>query len=125
MSHHTITITRLPDDENDDTAYVIGGEHDSTCQVWRECDGEHPDAECTPEERSGDMILHGIRHRLIDHMWCHWTDECAVDHCTELGLEADEKGELGTFVLDIEWDDDFYGVIGGPVPQPTDPQEKQ
>lgn len=113
---HTITITRLPDDERDDAEYTIGGSCDQWCTVWRECDEKHP-APTDDEIASGEATWHGVEHMsILDIGWSVQTTECGLDYAYDLGLEADRVEALGAYVLDVEWDGDgWQACIGDPV----------
>ena len=63
---HTITITRLPDETQDDAEYVVGGSCDSKCTIWWECRRKACSA-MDPEHAAGDeRVRHGKVHR---HIW--------------------------------------------------------
>ena len=114
---HTVTITRLPDETSDDVEYTVGGEHDSTCEAWWECQSinhRHPKNENydlyewstkrTPEE-----------HRFIDGMWMVQAG-CGFDTAlADNGAEIDQRfirAGLGTFELLIEFDDWWDARVG-------------
>ena len=110
---HTITITRLPDDQHDDAEFEIGGTCDNQCTVWRECDQVHYVATEAEIDR-GEAVWHGVWHRNIFGVgWCVETTECGLDYAYELGLEAASAESTGTYLLDIEWDGDGWVAIIG------------
>lgn len=113
---HTITITRLPDDENDDAEYAIDGPCDSDCRVWRECPRatcQRMSSEYPPFE---ERYRHGVEHKRIDGVWMVDMNECGLDHAYHLNLAADEMGELGTYALQVDWDgDEWCALIGDKI----------
>lgn len=110
---HTITITKLPDTESDDVEYTIGGEHEGSCRVWYECSEKHPEP-TESEQEAGLATWHEAEHMdIFDLGWCVESNECGVDHDSELNLRVEVHGRLGTFALDIEWDGDgWISTIG-------------
>lgn len=121
---HTITITKLPDDVDDDIHYKIGGTCDGRCEFYRPCTKlwhRHPKNEW------GDMDDEWGNSRVGPHMWLEgeWMKvaegECAVQFADCIGEHAEDNGQLGTFALALEWDgDSWHGEpVGEPIPEPT------
>jgi hypothetical protein len=116
---HTITITRLPDEHNDDADYEVAGACDNSCTVWRECEAKHPRA-TEGEESSGKATWHGVEHMAILGIgWCVIDEsDCGLNYAYGLGLEAAAVTEIGTYALDIDWDGDGWVAY---VVVPTSP----
>lgn len=112
---HTITITRLPDAEQDNVEYEVGGTCDQSCTVYRECEEKHP-ASTDDEISSGEATWHGVEHMdIYDQGWNVPSGECGVTFAHDLSLEADQVQALGTYALDVEWDGDgWLAYIGTP-----------
>lgn len=106
---HTITITRLPDETQDDAEYVIGGSCDSKCTVWWECRRKACSA-MDPEHAAGDeRVRHGKVHRHIWGVgWCVESTDCGEQFAYDLSMQADAAPALGTYPLSIEWDGDGW-----------------
>lgn len=117
---HTITITRLPDEQHDDAEYEIGGTCDEWCTVWDECAESHPAAAWTTYDTA---VFHGVEHRdILGVGWCVRTTQCGLDYTHELGLEAEQAEAGGTYALDIEWDGDgWIAYLGDPEPHSSEP----
>lgn len=109
---HTITITRLPDEESDDYEYEIGGEHDHRCESYRECAKawhRHPkNADIVGDEWGNERVG---EHRYIEGMWMVFDDKhCGIDW----SFEADEPyglhdiRALGTYPIEADWDGDWW-----------------
>ena len=119
---HTITITRLPDETQDDAEYVIGGSCDSKCTVWWECRRKACSA-MDPEHAAGDeRVRHGKVHRHIWGVgWCVESTDCGEQFAYDLSMQADAAPALGTYPLFIEWDGDGWDSWIDYDPQPGDP----
>ena len=108
---HTVTITRLPDEQSDDVEYTIGGEHDAHCETYRECDKawhRHPkNADIVGDEWGNDRVG---EHRYIEGMWMtHEPNGCGLNYAFEEYTDDDliEAG-LGTHDVTVTWDGDWW-----------------
>lgn len=118
---HTITITRLPDETQDDAEYVVGGSCDSKCTIWWECRRKACSA-MDPEHAAGDeRVRHGKVHRHIWGVgWCVESTDCGEQFAYDLSMQADAAPALGTYPLSIEWDGDGWDSwIDYENPQPA------
>lgn len=83
---HTVTITRLPDEESDDYEYEFGGTHGFDCEVLHACKRKACQA-MNPEYAPFDeRVRHGKLHTHRDGDWLVESDDCA------LGYKRDEDG---------------------------------
>ena len=84
---HTVTITRLPDDDSDDYEYTFGGTHGSDCEVLVPCRLQR--CQC----REGE--------------WSVSSDICALGYVFEFVTESEtfEGIPVGTYPVRIEWED--------------------
>ncbi len=106
MHTHTITITRLADDTSDDAEYTIGGDCEGDPTVYTECKRD----ECVgerPNYYAQDVTRHGEDHIAWEERWCSASDECPLRYVHGLSTAIDEFGRLGTFPLEIEWDEEW------------------
>lgn len=105
---HTVTITRLPNEESDDYIYEFGGTCDGSCMVGKRCERESCQAMDSDEET--ERTEHGLEHwwNWDNREWIvHDTEDCALGHVFEHVTE-DETFDgvgLGTFPVHIEWED--------------------
>lgn len=115
---HTVTITRLPEDESDDYEYTFGGTCDHTCMVGKRCEQESCQAMDHDEE--AERVAHGL-----DHWWnwdnrewiVHDTTDCALGYAFEIVTEDETFGGvgLGTFPVHIEWEDGWWIEVQHPA----------
>ena len=106
---HTITITRLPDDNHDDAEFEIGGTCEPYCSVWDECPQYHRRPRNDEYDRP---TFHGVEHLCHDigngPVWCVPTGECGAFYAYDLALEANRTPALGTYLIEFEWDGDAW-----------------
>lgn len=106
---HTITITRLPDEDSDDYEYEFGGEHDHTCMVGEACGRKA--CQVMDPDRGTERTRHGREHWYADGTW--WVERtrgCALDHVFELEYPDAKLAQagLGTYPVEIDWDGDQW-----------------
>lgn len=110
---HTVTITKLPDEETDDTEFTIGGTCGHYCIAWTEC--RRTRCQKDPERVGYDeRDVHGVEHMYIDGVWMVSTGKCALKVMDWSDENICDLKELGTFALDVEWDGDWWIVSPGP-----------
>lgn len=107
---HTVTITRLPDDEHDDYEYEFGGTHGSDCEVYVECKRKacrEMNADYAPCD---ERVRHGKRHFYRDGDWLVESDQCALRYVFgDVGpVETFYGLALGTYPVRIEWEDTWW-----------------
>jgi hypothetical protein len=114
---HTVTITRLPDDESDDYEYTFGGSHGSDCEVYVECKRKACRAMNPEREPLDERIRHGRRHFHRDGDWLVESDKCALRYVFEWVTEAEtfEGLELGTYPVRVEREDSWWLEVQDPV----------
>ena len=105
---HTVTITKLPDEESDDHEYEFGGTCDHSCMVGKRC------ARKACQEMDPDYDPERTRHG-VEHWWnwdnrewiVHDTEDCALHHVFENVTEWEtfDGVGLGTFPVFINWED--------------------
>lgn len=110
---HTVTITRLPDEDRDDYEYEFGGTHGSDCMVGKGC----PRKACQAMDHEHDAGTERTRHGL-EHWWnwdnrewiVHNTKDCALRYVFECtGTHETFEGlTLGTYPVRIEWEDNWW-----------------
>jgi len=103
---HTITITALSGEDRDEPEYTVSGDCTGDPVVFNtckhaDCDGVETDGDTKDEER------HGLTHLSWEGGWCAETDECPLKYVGDLHFAVDEFGRLGTFPLEIEWEEDW------------------
>jgi hypothetical protein len=107
---HTVTITRLPDEESDDYGYEFGGTHGADCATLRRCKRQACQA-MNPEYDPGDeRVRHGKDHYYRDGDWLVESDTCALAYVFENATDAEYFGglPLGTYPIRVEWEDDSW-----------------
>ena len=115
---HTVTVTRLPNEESDDVLYELGGDHDRCCISYVECQKEwhrHPNYpyEYGNDEWSTKRVPEV--HHFIDGGWMVPDGGCGFHHAQadcgdfepELTALVEEYG-LGTYGVEVEWDGDWW-----------------
>lgn len=108
---HTVTITRLPNEESDDYEYEFAGTHDSSCMVGKRC--ERWACQTMNHEYETERTRHGLEHwwNWDNREWIvHDIEACALSHVFEYRTE-DETFDgltLGTYPVRIEWDDEWW-----------------
>jgi hypothetical protein len=120
---HTVTVTKLPDMDDENLEYEVGGEHDSQCEFYRPC---HKDWHRHPKNESELMETWSTKrvpevHAWLDGEWMTLAHgECAVAFCYELDNSLrDWVYAPGTYPLKIEWDGDCWEAYAV-VPEPDD-----
>lgn len=124
MSAHTITVTAipnmdedLPDDQYiDEVKYTVECPGESSCQLWWECtkcrdEGFEPTED---QEDDGEYTRHGVFHRNIEGMWCTESKQCAAIHsesCQESVYEAAEDAGIGTHQIELDYQGDEYWTV--------------
>lgn len=108
---HTVTITRLPDEQSDDYEYTFGGTHDHTCAVGMRCERES--CQARDHEEESERTAHGLDH------WWNWDnrewivqdpDACALSHVFEHVTEDETFDGLsvGTYPVLVMWEDSWW-----------------
>lgn len=107
---HTVTITRLPNEESDDYEYTFGGTHGADCAVLWECKRKACRAMNPEYEPFDERLRHGKTHYYRDGMWCCESDDCALRYVFECVTEEEtfDGVALGTYPIVIEWDDGWW-----------------
>lgn len=109
---HTVTITRLPDEESDDYEYEFGGTHDSSCEVYVECKRKSCQAMNPDYEPFDERYRHGKRHFHRDGDWLVESDACALSYVFEWSgdIETFTEAEvsIGTYNVEIKWEDTWW-----------------
>lgn len=109
---HTVTLTRLPDEESDDYEYSFSGTHGRDCQVFRRC-GRAACQRMDPFAHPGDeRVRHGKEHFHRDGEWLVESDDCGLRFAFESrGDEETFDGiPLGTYPVIVCWEDDDWWV---------------
>jgi hypothetical protein len=107
---HTVTITKLPDEESDDYESTFGGEHGYDCQVLilckrKACQAMNPDY-------SDERVRHGREHLYRDGDWLAVSDQCALRYVFETVTEYEtfEGLGVGTYPVRVEWEDETWWI---------------
>lgn len=127
---HTMIVTKLPDENDDDIIYSIEGPHDAACRVWYPCADDKPCvSEPSPFVRSvedpicdvEDWTFHGVEHRWIEESWMVLSVECASfsdGAQDDLNFIALKRG-IGSHPVDIDyWGDGIWQALDL-TPEPT------
>jgi hypothetical protein len=112
---HTVTITRLPDNESDDYGYAFGGTHGSDCEVFDRC-GRKACQSMDPFNAAGDeRNRHGRFHFHRDGEWLVQSDACALRFVFEQygDIETFNGLTLGSYAVRVEWEDDTWWLTVG------------
>lgn len=112
---HTVTITRLPDEESDDYEYEFGGTHGWDCAVLQRC--KRKACQAMNPAYGDERVRHGREHTHRDGDWLVESDECALHYVFEqVGpIETFQGLDLGTYPVRIEWDDDWWLEVQNPT----------
>lgn len=113
---HTLTVTKLADDESDDVEYTVTcpTPKPPTCDVWWECRPcLHKATE--DEQDEGVYTAHGREHQDLDGMWMTRSESCAL-HVTDFGRESAGEAAvtlgIGVHQVDVDyWGDMIWDVI--------------
>jgi hypothetical protein len=121
MSIHTVTVTAvpnmdedLPDDQYIDTVqFTVECPENANCSVWWECEKpECKDYEPTDDETDdGEYTRHGVFHQNIDGMWMTDSGQCAAkqaDSASDAMQEAAEEAGLGVHQIELDYEGDGY-----------------
>lgn len=116
---HVITVTRVPDENNDDVELTVDHCSGTGCSVWNQCNdqcaGYQPSAK---ELEDGQHENHGASHQLIEGFWMTESGVCALTG-TDSGSDgvhsvAEEAG-LGTHHVSVDyWGDGIWEVSLAP-----------
>src|SRR3546814_713254 len=109
---HTVTITRLPDDHNDDYESTFGGTHGSDCEVYVRCKRKACQAMDPWHEAGDERKRHGRYHFYRDGEWLVESEDCALRFVFESVTEWEtfEGIPLGTYPVRVEWEDDRWWI---------------
>ena len=109
---HTVTITRLPDEERDDYDYEFGGTHGSDCQVFNRCKQAACQAMDPYHEAGDERTRHGRYHFYRDGEWLVESDECALRFVFESRGDDETFGglTLGTYPVIVCWEDEDWWI---------------
>lgn len=107
---HTITVTRLPGEEDDDLEYsTTCPPTGKSCNVWWECGtcekAKRPVTQ--DEEDDGEYTAHGVYHQQIDGYWMTESSQCGLttDSAQEECWDVAQLVGLGTHDVEL----DYYG----------------
>lgn len=112
---HIITVTRVPDEHNDDIELTVDHCSGNGCTVWNQCTvlcvGYQPTANEADDCRHEN---HGTVHNLIDGFWMTESTACALTG-TDSGMDgvnsAAEAAGLGTHRVSVDyWGDGIWEV---------------
>lgn len=114
---HTVTITRLPDEESDDYEYTFGGTHGNDCMVGNRC--ERWACQTMNPDYETERTRHGVTHwwNSDNREWIvHDTTDCALGYVFEyIGeIETFEGLGLDTYPVRIEWEDTWWLEVQNP-----------
>ena len=114
---HTVTITRLPDDESDDYEYTFGGTHGSDCMVGNRC--ERWACQTMNPDYETERTRHGVTHwwNYDNREWIvHDAEDCALGYVFEQygDIETFDGLGLGTYPVRIEWEDCWWLEVQNP-----------
>lgn len=119
---HTVTITKLPDEESDDYEYEFGGTHGPDCEVYVEC--KRKACQAMDPERGDERFRHGRRHFHRDGDWLVESDICGLCYVFEYTGDIETFAEagvtLGIYPIIVAWEDTWWlEVQDGPLPDRT------
>lgn len=123
---HTITVTKLADDDSDDYGWTLNGTHDQNCEAWWECDKawhRHPLDNSNVGDEWGNKRVG--EHMYIDGLWCVQRG-CGYTYADHGDMEYDlaaRNPKIGDeFELIFEWDEAWYITLGPQVEVSRDSQ---
>lgn len=108
---HTVTVTRLPDETSDDVEYTIGGEHDYSCQTFRDC---RKDWHRHPKNESELIETWSTKRVPEEHEWVEgeWmvreSEGCGFDYAFASDNPEWQMLALGTYDVRVSWDGDWW-----------------
>lgn len=117
MSVHTVTVTAMPNTDEDlpdhqyiDTVqFTVECPEDGSCHVWWECK-ECSDYDPTEdEEDEGEYTRHDVFHRNIEGDWMTASSDCAVavaDSASDSMQEEAEAAGLGVHQIEMDYEGD-------------------
>lgn len=103
---HTITITKMPDDVDDDWGWEKRGTCDSNCRLW------FPGGPDEEVDINDDQVIDGVRWSWIEGEWMHEDSCCALEwHDDSLwqALENDLGDSAhvgGTYAVETDYQGD-------------------
>lgn len=116
---HTVTITRLPDEESDDYEYEFGGTHGWDCAVLQRC--KRKACQAMNPDYGDERVRHGKEHTFREGDWLIQSDDCALGYVFEQrgDIETFEGAgvTLGTYAVEICWEDDWWLEVGARAEQ--------
>lgn len=116
---HTVTITKLPDDESDDYEFAFDGEHGTDCQVFVEC--KRKACQAMHPGYGDERVRHGKYHFYRDGDWLVESDICALRYVFEYVTEDEtfEGLSVGSYPIRIEWDNSWWVEVQDKHPIPV------
>ncbi|MFF9565748.1 hypothetical protein ACF1AJ_20535 [Leifsonia sp. NPDC014704] len=105
---HTVTITKLPDEESDDYEYTFGGGHGFDCAVLTLC--KRAACQAMNPDYGDERVRHGREHFYRDGDWLVESDLCALRFVFEDRTEEETFAglDLGTYPVRVEWEDESW-----------------
>ena len=110
---HTVTVTKLPDEQSDDVEYTISGEHDDQCEMWIECFKSwhrHPRNDYGQyggyDEWSTKRVP--VVHQWIDGSWMVPSSDCSFRYAFENDNPDRQMTDLGIYDARVDWVDDWW-----------------
>ena len=117
---HTLIVTKIADENDDDIEYTVDGPHDTSCQVWYACStcanepSPYTRAVDDPICDEPDWTFHDVEHRWIGDEWMTLSTECAgtTDGAQDdLNFIANTRG-IGSHPVDIDyWGDGCWQAL--------------
>jgi hypothetical protein len=128
MSIHTVTVTALPNMDQDlpDDQYIDAVQFtaecpdDGSCHVWWECKECRDYDPTEDEEDAGEYTRHGVLHQNIDGDWTTESETCAIvacDSASDCVQEEAEAAGLGVHHIDLDYEGDGYWSARRVIPQ--------
>lgn len=107
---HTVTVTKIPDDESDDVEYTIGGTHDQSCLAYQDCLKSwhrHPkNEEIVGDEWGNERVGY---HSWIEGEWMvPMKNRCGFDIAFEYDNPEFQMNQIGTYSVEVDWDGDWW-----------------
>ena len=130
MSIHTVTVTAMPNTDQDlpdedyiDTVqFTVECPTDANCSVWWECAQCEKDGYTATEdeEDEGEYTRHGIFHQNIEGSWMTDSGHCAyvgADSAHDAMQEEAENAGLGVHQIDLDYEGDGYWSARRVIPK--------